>query len=331
MKTRTLYIVLIIGLSTVLSCTKPIEKVDGIPEEKPIEGTEVTPKEQVSEEVKLRFDVDSFTYVDDLPQTKTALGENFSVVWMPSDTAGVFPETGGQVYFTMNLGEDATTASFDGGGWAFKSNTTYYSYYPFIGDIYLNRNHIPVTFVGQKQTGTDQSDHIGQFDYTYTDGANCIVNPDSGKWEVSFQYHHLCCILQPIITLQAGTWTKLAITAPSKVFAKNGWYDLLAASPTIVPTVLTDQMQIDLEGITLTEQTSFRVYLLTVPVNLQNTQITVSVRNSAGQEYQCTKTPSYVYEAGGIYGLTCTNWTEAPMSLIIGDWGDGGSISGTAE
>lgn len=262
---------------------------------------------------------------DDGPLTRTSIINNGTFIWAEGDTVGIYPNSGSQVFFAMESEAGASSAKFDGGGWAFKPSAVYYSYYPFIGDIYLDRTHIPVRFVGQKQTSISDVEHIGPFDYMYT------LPSSASNGEVSFTYKHLCCIIRPLVTLPAGTWTKLAITAPSKVFATKGYFDLTAVSPEIVPTATSEQIQIDLEGITLTEQTSFMIYVLSAPVDLKGKEIIVSVRNSLGQEFQCKKTPSYVYTAGFIGGLTCNSWVEAPMSLIIDDWGDGGSISGTAE
>lgn len=275
---------------------------------------------------KLRFSADDYVYLDDEPQTKTSIQNMKTFIWTQGDTVGIYPNTGSQVYFAMTSGVGASSAEFDGGGWAFKAESVYYSYYPFIGDIYLDRNHIPVTFVGQEQPGTTSTDHIGPYDYMYTDPTSSVNGGD-----LHFTYHHLCCIISVNLTLPEGTWTKMAITAPTKVFALEGYYNLMADQPVIIPTKISSQIQIGLKDICLAQQTTFRVFLLSVPVYLNGTEITVSVRNSLGQEYQCKKTPTKDYPAGYIGGLACSTWTEAPMSLIIDDWGDGGSISGTAE
>lgn len=274
---------------------------------------------------KTIFSVEEFHLLDDFPETRTSIANGNEFIWAAGDTVGIYPNTGGQVYFAMTSGVGAKTAEFDGGGWDFKPSAVYYSYYPFIGDMYLNRNHIPVHYTGQKQTGTSGIEHIGPYDYMYTPATSAA----DGK--LMFSYKHLCCIIRPKVTLPAGTWTKLAITAPSKVFAVKGYFDLEAAEPAIVPTEYSEQIQIELENITLDAESTFQIYLLSAPVDLKGTQITISVRNSLGQEYQCKKTPSYSYTAGFIGGLTCSSWTEAPMSLIIEGWGDGGNISGTAN
>lgn len=277
---------------------------------------------------KAVFTIQQFTLTEDgNPLTKTSIQNSNQFIWAEGDTVGIYPNSGAQVYFSMTEGAGASSAEFDGGGWDFKPSATYYSYYPFIGDIYLNRNHIPVRFTGQKQTGTAGVSHIGPYDYMYT------LPSSASDGMVNFSYKHLCCIIRPRVTLPAGKWTKLAITAPMAVFATKGYFDLMAEAPAIVPTELSEQIQIDLEGITLTDETQFQIYLMSAPVDLNGVEITVSVLNDQKKEYQCKKTPSRAYTAAYIGGLTCSSWTEVPqsMGLILEDWGDGGSIGGQAE
>lgn len=279
----------------------------------------------------VNFEVVNFQYVGEeageSPKTKTTIVNDGEFIWTENDTVGIYPNTGSQVYFAMTEGAGAKSAEFDGGGWDFKPLSVYYSYYPFIGDIYLDKTNIPTSYTGQKQTGTTGIDHIGPYDDMYTPGTsaeNSMLN---------FSYKHLNCIIRPNVTLPAGTYTRLAITAPSKVFATKGHYDLTAETPEIIGEEYTDQLTIDLENVVLTEQTTFRVYLVSAPVNLKGVEITVSVLDSQKKEFQCKKTPSAEYSAGRIGGLTCSSFTEVPqsMGLIIKDWEDGGSISGGAE
>ena len=259
--------------------------------------------------------------------TKTSIVDETSFIWSEGDTVGIYPNTGAQVYFAMESGAGAKSAEFDGGGWDFKPSATYYSYYPFIGDIYLDRHNIPVSFTGQAQTGTTGVSHIGAYDFMYTPATS------SSNSSLNFSYKHLCSILRLRLVLQADTYTKLAVTAPSNVFITKGYYDLQSASPAIVGTEYSNQLQIALNDITLSSETEFYVYMMTAPVNLQGTAITVSVLNSQKKEFQCAKTPSYEYAAGSINKMGCTSWTEVPqnMGMIIEDWGNSGTVSGDAD
>lgn len=275
----------------------------------------------------ITFTADDFILAEDaLPGTKTSLSGNSGFVWSAADTAGVFPSTGAQVYFTMEAGAGASSAPFDGGGWGLLASEDYYSYYPFVGDIYLNRNKIPVSYMGQKQVGPSSSAHMGKCDFMYSKGE--LQGQDLG-----FNYHHMSCIIRANVTLPAGTYTKFAVTAPSNLFVTKGWFNLMAETPTIVGTLYSNQLGIDLESVTSDGSTSFYIYIMSAPVNLQGLEITVSALNSERKEYQCKKTPSSVYNAGTISGLKCIDWTEVPqsMGLILEEWGEGGHITGNAD
>lgn len=274
----------------------------------------------------ITYCIDEYLPGDDTPQAKTTLGSDNSILWASGDTVGIYPNQGSQVYFTIESG-GASQAIFDGGGWAFKAGSTYSAYYPFIGNIYLDRTNIPVCFTGQKQTGTTGASHLGSHLYMYTEPSSV----SSGI--LNFQLKHLPCIIRVVATLPAGTYTKLAITAPSALFVKEGHYNLSTGSCSIVGDVYANQLQIDLADICLSEQTQFNIYLTSAPVNLKGKEVTISVLDSQKKERQCKKTPSYTYTAGKIWGLTCNNWTEVPqsMGMIIEDWGNGGIIGGDAE
>jgi len=275
----------------------------------------------------ISFNVPGFVDADGI-LTKTQIGDDgSSFSWSANDTVGIYPNTGSQVYFVMADGEGASSAQFDGGGWEFKTSALYYSYYPFIGNMYLRKDHIPVSYIGQKQTGLTGTSHIGPFDYMYTDATSA----SSGN--LSFNYHHLGALLYVKATLPAGTYTKLAITAPSDAFTDNGFFSLTDANPSVIATKNSNQVVVDLEGITLTEQTTFMVYFMIAPTDLNGVEITVSVLDIQKKEYQCKKTPSRVYLANNKYGLTCSSFTEVPqsMGLIVGDWDDGGTIGGDAD
>ena len=277
---------------------------------------------------RVSFVVEDFRVFDDgQPLTKTGILNDSEFVWAEGDTVGIYPEKGAQVYFAVEDGAGAKSAVFDGGGWEFKTSAVYYSYYPFIGNIYLDRHKIPVSYSGQKQTGTTGISHIGPYDYLYTAATS------SSGGSLSFGYRHLGCIIRPKLTLPAGNYTKLAITAPDKVFVKSGWFDLQSGSPAIVASEYTDQLVIDLKDVSSDGSTEFKVYLMSAPVSLKGTEITVSVLNDQKREFQCKKTPSVDYEHSGIYGLGCSSWTEVEqsMGLILDGWDDGGSIGGDAE
>ena len=98
---------------------------------------------------KVIFEVLPIKDGDD-PETRASAvpnGGTVGFVWEATDTVGIYPDKGSQVYFNIEDGVGTSSVSFTGGGWALKQNSTYVSYYPFVGDIYLKRDKIPVSFI----------------------------------------------------------------------------------------------------------------------------------------------------------------------------------------
>ena len=304
MRANCIYFILL--LLALLSCSQGID----------IKETEVS---------KVNISADSFIPgFFDSPQTKATL-DGYNVLWAETDTLGIFPNSGAQVYFNTTTPGSSTT-TFDGGGWGFKLSANYYSYYPFIGDIYLDRNHSPVSFISQNQSGINDTDLSGRC-LMYT---SC-TSAESGS--LNFQYHHLGCIIRVRATLPAGTYTRPAITSTEDSFILDGWYDLMAVSPSITSTRMGNQLSVGLNNVSFETATQITVYIMSAPVDLSGLDVTVSVINSQRTEYQQVKNPPGAYVAGTINGMACNAMQAVPQStnLIIEDWGDGGSIGGTAE
>ncbi len=292
------------------------------------------PQEEIQ---KVSFSISPITVADsdDMIGTKTGIVENgntFDFVWASNDTVGIYPDRGSQVYFEISSGSGSSHAVFDGGGWSFKASANYYSYYPFYGDIYLERSAIPVQFTGQRQPVKASTDHIGVADFAYT----AATSATSGS--LNFQYQHLSCFVRVrLMGLPAGTYTKLTVKSSSAVLTEKGHYDLLSATPSIIADKFTDAISIDLDAFEISEGEEVKVYLALAPVNLQGQSVIVSVLDSERKEYQCVKTPSTPYEAGQLYGLKCPStgdtWTEVPQSVgfSVQDWDAGSNIGGTAE
>lgn len=248
--------------------------------------------------------------------------------WSEKDTVGIYPDSGSQIFFSMAEGAGTSSATFDGGGWGFRSGAVYYSYYPFIADFYLDRHRIPISLTGQIQNGASNLDHFGQYDYMYTSAAK------ESAGIITFSYKHLVCIIRVTATLPAGSYRQITITAPTAVFVQKGYFDLQSESPSIIPTSSSKELTVAFKNpVTVNGSQQFMAYLVSNPVNLKSTEIKVSAVDSNKKQFDCKKTPSKNYEPATINGLSCTSWTEVPQTvgLAIDDWGQGGSYSGEAE
>lgn len=264
---------------------------------------------------RISFNLQQIESGDDDVDTKstiTDLSSGYSITWNETDTVGIYPNTGSQVYFSMADGVGTSTASFDGGGWAFKYGALYYSYLPFIGNIYLDRTHIPVSFEGQVQNGLSSSEHAGSYYYMYTPPTSA----ESGT--LAFNYRHLCCLARFNITIDAGTYTKLSVKADDPVFIVQGYYDLTAETPSIVGSKMSDTISIDLNNFTLGQSGSAYVYVVMAPVDINGKTVKVTITDASRTDYECLKTPNSVFVAGKKYGFGCSSWTKVPQSMGVG-------------
>ena len=63
----------------------------------------------------------------DAPETRASAvpnGGSVGFVWEATDTVGIYPDKGSQVYFNIEDGVGTSSVSFTGGGWALKQNST---------------------------------------------------------------------------------------------------------------------------------------------------------------------------------------------------------------
>ena len=250
------------------------------------------------------FEAPEIRFLGEDAETKATLdqsGDNaISFTWETVDTVGIYPNTGAQVFFSMENGAGTNVADFDGGGWALKQGSTYSCYYPFIGNMYLKREAIPVSFAGQTQSGT--SSFVGVRWYLASEGTSSV----SGALRFTFQMLNTIIRIKPI-GLPAGAYTKLSLTVDDPLFVQEGTFGLEDMS--ITGKTYSNTLEIALDDFSLASETTdanpVLVYLTSAPVDLSGKKVTVRVYASDGAVYKCEKTPSKVYEAGAWGGLRC--------------------------
>ena len=240
--------------------------------------------------------------------------------WADGDTIGIFPNEGAQAYFPILVGsEDSNSASFTGGGWALKASSTYASYYPFIGDFYMKQTEIPVSYVGQKQSGNASMAHLSAFDYM----AASASTPSSGR--VNFNFKHLGAFVQLKITMPlGGTLSSVTLSADEAVFVTEGKVDLTTATPTIQAVTKSKTLTLDVEGVTTTaENPVATLYMMLAPVDMTGKTLSAVVKQSNGWSDTITLT-SKNFEKGKAYGVSGTmEYTNPGPTIGDGTYKDG--------
>ena len=280
------------------------------------------------ESLKIVFEASPFVDGDSDADTRTSVVpnetySNYEFIWSAKDTVGIYPDAGSQIFFTMENGAGASSATFDGGAWTCKEGHTFRSYYPFIGDIYLDATKIPVSFTGQKQVGNGNSDHFQKYDYMYT----AATTKDSGF--LNFSYSHLITAVLPWVELPAGHYTGLTLSLDEALFVTEGEYDLTAASPAIVGKKFSDSMSIELD-VTFTSSDILKVYVPLAPMDMSGKTLTVTITNENGREFEYTYKPSKPYAASKIYRLKAASSLVQPNNVIYYTSTDGNVVTPNA-
>lgn len=245
--------------------------------------------------------------LDTLIATKaTFSGANF--LWSEGDKIGIVPSSGAQIYFEVNDGAGTSSATFQGGDWALKSTGTFYAYYPLYNDVFLSKDHVLVSYTRQTQSGNDNNLHTGNYWTLYTEGTTAVGN------NLNFSFNHLTAFFKTYVTVPAGTYTKIAFTAPSEVFIKDGYFDLSAETPTIVGTTFTNELSLDLQNVTFTEETELTGYLVVAPINIAGIPITVTVYKEGEPAYEYTLTKANPMAAAKTYAFRATSLTQLASS-----------------
>lgn len=307
MKIKEIYTCMVAALSVFCACSSEMD---------PLINAGTTPGQ-------LTFTADDFEY-DIRKKTSfniTLQGAEFQ--WAENDTVGIFPEKGSQVYFSMSAGSGTKTATFDGGGWALKSSSRYAAYYPFKGDMYLAHTAIPVSYVEQKQTGNNSTQHLSAYDYM----AAVASTPENGN--VNFNFKHLGCLVQFCVNLpQATELASVTFTTDEKVFIEQGTMDLSSGNIEITPTKMQNTFSIGLENVKTESGNKAVIYFMVNPLDLEGQKIQVTVKDVNKKIYngeingmKMEKGKAYQWQAtvGFAYDMSINVTTPGTLYSIIGD------------
>ena len=269
-KNYTKYALLVLSLCT-SACTT--ESVVGN-EMDIMEDAEITEIEAVV----APFDLDGW-------DSRTAINMGSSSienpVWAENDTIGIYPATGDQLSFPIVDGVGTSTCIFNGGGWALKTSTAYIAYSPFNRDYYYMQNDaLPISMLGQKQVGNNNSAHLGAYDIQIAKG----TTPSSGK--ISFSFYHQVAIVRMDLTAPVATeWSSIRLESNAS-FTTESMMNLSLKYPQIEATSTSNFVQLDLENVTTTDENmTITAYMMMLPVDLTNKSFIVKLKDKDGNIY----------------------------------------------
>lgn len=258
---------------------------------------------------------------DEGPQTRNEvlLSGGIKYVWSATDTVGIFPAAGSQLYFSMASGVGEVSAAFDGGGWALKRDTEYYSYFPFVPDFYIDKTAVPLTFVGQTQTGNADPTHAYLGNYCYM-AARGEYDQESDA--LYFNYQRLGVLFRFIIPVKAGTYRSLTVRADDYIIVQNGTFNAIMADQKIYDPVYSDSLTLEFSELSFESDATLVAFMILPPFDMASKQLTLELLSEDG-----VKHISSVAGKSYVLGKTYNNAPSFTSSLSTDKIdGKGGSI-----
>ncbi len=218
--------------------------------------------------------------------------------WAEGDTIGIFPANGDQVSFPINGGVETNVATFDGGDWGLKAGRSYAAYFPYNKwNIFRDNETILLDYTGQVQTGNNNADHLGAYDFL---AAGQISPNASGYLNLDMQRLG-CIVMLELVVPDAGTYTSATLTSSSTEFVTTAELNISSAEPQVNAKASCSTYTLGLKDVTLAVGDTLKAYFMCAPINLTVGKLTISLVSD--NYYSTELTPKYL-EAGKPYKFT---------------------------
>lgn len=295
-------------LSLVASCTYP----DGI-----IQDTAEASGEY--ENIVMVMPQAGFEDSEESTKNVAVIGSDVNFMWSVTDSVGIFPDAGSQIYFSMASGAGQTSASFDGGGWALKKGSEYFSYFPFISSFYIHKDAVPLTYLGQSQKGNAQENKadIGRYGYMLAKGV-----ADESTGSLYFNYERLGDLFRVKIPVLPGKYTSLTVRTDSDALLQKGNFNVLELDLSINKPVYGNSLTLNLEDVTFNEAGTLVAFIMMAPFDYLNRQLTFELTDSEGN-VAVSSVRGKNYERGVTYA-NAPHVSISPAALSAE--GEGGTV-----
>ena len=300
----------IAALATLFSCSS----IDEMAGDKYAAGDYVESVEMTVEDFE--EDATTRTALSNLTDT----GAKFA--WAENDTVGIFPNVGDQVSFSMSAGAGTSSATFNGGGWALRTNSTYSAYYPFHHSNWNSSKTIAINMVGQSQDGNDTTSEIGKYDIMATAPASA----ETGN--VKFAFKHQVSICRIKLTLPENkSFRSVKVIAPNKKFLTKATMDISGSAPTITATETSEEISLSLKNFSTTSTNRELVAnMYVLPVDMSSELLTINVTDTEGNVYSAKDVSGVSFEKAKIRVLSAT-----PLPVALDGEGEGEDFTGGDE
>lgn len=216
-----------------------------------------------------------------ISRTSFEMGEypSHTLLWADKDIIGIYPESGDQVSFQIE--GTGTSCTFDGGGWALKSSSSYTAYFPFNRSYYFeDKQALPISMLGQKQVGNNNTEHLGAYDILIAKGKK----PTSGSLTFNPE-RKVAFARMKLKAPKAATWKSITFESNAS-FATDAIMNLAVETPTVTSTEFSNSVILELENVkTTTENPEIIAYMIFLPVDFTEKSLTVKLKDNEGNVY----------------------------------------------
>ena len=227
---------------------------------------------------------------------------NGKIVWGEKDTIGIYPNSGDQLSFPIVEGVGTSECVFNGGGWALKADSTYTAYSPFNRSYYYkDKKELPISMLGQKQVGNNNSTHLGKYDIQAAKGNK----PTNGSLTFALK-RKVAFVRFDLTAPKAATWKSITLESDAH-FPVEATMDLSKETPTLTTTSSSNSVTLELEDVNTNDSLHIVAYMAFLPVDITNKSLSIKLTNNEGNEYSSN---AFVvndrtnFEANGIRWIT---------------------------
>lgn len=264
-------------------------------------------------------------------------GNVFSYFYSNGDALGIFPSTGYQIPFYVQLpaGDYKQEVSIDAGAWRTSPGYTYACYLPF---VYENKDGkaVPFSYLGQKQMANNNLTHLA----SHTILGSNVTEYDEASHKFMFILRRMGCTLRFELTVPyAATFTRMEFSsAQANNFITKGYLNLFDTNQTSTPTQRANTLVLDLNNISITDPLSEKLilFLNMEPVDVTGNELTCKLYDTEGNTYTAKKEITRNYQRNTGYGITFGTGTatftkKAYNPSQIGPWEEGSIEGGNAQ
>ena len=220
---------------------------------------------------------------NDLLDTRSLSWEDsgFGFTWSKGESVVVFGE--GEPALLSSLTSGDASAKFESKGFKLMDGINYHAFIPAYNFVITSKNTaIPVTYLGQRQTANNNTDHLKYYDY-----ACATATKEEGKNSVSFELKNQVAwlVIEHRFTEETKNVTSITISVPDKIFMTTGTLD--ATTSTIKGRTFSSSITLYLgkeggDGISFVAGELFRAFITANPVDLSGKAISITANTSDG-------------------------------------------------